>query len=142
MENNLQFNEITTAEFYLNRYLEIENIELVDVRIKCFDPYYYGESIHSDTLGRRFDPLKFSRISAGRLTGYFRARDPRKKKIYKIARISDPEPIEYEEAYYLKDCYQPIKDYVATYPAISKIDPETWRHIEYNSQWVIYKICI
>ncbi len=62
--------------------------------------------------------------------------------MYVITKTTDPIPVKYEKAYYLKDAYKPIRDYVQTYPEISKIDEETEKHIEYNSQWIIYKISV
>jgi hypothetical protein len=137
LENNLQFDEIKSAEFHLNKWMEDSSCELVEIQT-----YNYSK-IHIFIDHHRYspNPSKLSHVSPGTLHGCVRAANPRKKKIYLIAKSTDPRPAKYEKAYYLKDAYQPIRDYVKTYSVISVIDEETEKHIQYNSQWVIYKIC-
>ncbi len=141
LENKLQFDEIKSAEFHLNKWTETSKYELVDVQIQS--DVNRNDKMHKniDHYGYSYNPSDFSHIVSGALNGYFRAANPRKKKMYVIARSTDSVPAKYEKAYYLKDAYKPIREYIESYPAISKIDEETEKHIVYNSQWIIYKIC-
>jgi hypothetical protein len=132
LQNKLQLDEVRSAEFFLNKWIESRDFELVDVRMSK----YNGMQINyhpTNTSGLMI-------VSAGVLQGYFRAAN-RKRKLYIIAKCTDPAPVQYENAFYLRDAYQQVKDYVQTYPLISKIDEANEKVITYNSQWVIYKIC-
>lgn len=141
LENKLQFDEIKSAEFLLNKWIETSKKDLVDVQIHSGNNRMH-KYIDCNEYSYDPNPLNFSHIVSGTLFGYFRAANPRKKKAYVIAKSTDPVPVKYEKAYYLKDAYKPIRDYVLTFPAISNINEETEKHIAYISQWVIYKICI
>jgi hypothetical protein len=74
------------------------------------------------------------------LHGYCIKSNHKKPKIYIIRKTTDPTPPQYDTAFYLRDVYQEIKDYQKKFPLISNIDPEFEKKIQYNSQWVIYKI--
>ena len=79
-DNKLIFDEIKSAEFYLNKWIEISKYELVDVQIHS--DVNYNDKMHKNIgLYECSDnPSNFSQILPGTLFGYFRAANPRKKE--------------------------------------------------------------
>lgn len=135
LQNNLKFDEILSAQFALNKLIETNELELIDIRL-------FGHNIDNGLTINCDISSGLMIVSGCGLHGYFRAANPRKPKVYIILRCTDPAPIQYETAFYLRDAYQPIKNYVQTYPLISKINEAYEKQITYNLQWVIYKICV
>lgn len=126
-QNDFKFNEILLAQLRLNKFMSNRQCELINIRI---DNNYHPKI--SSTGGFTFSDCM--------LHGYHRCSNPKKPKIYLILRTTDPAPNQYDQAFYPRDAYQPIRDKLQMYPLISKIDENFEKKIAYNSQWVIYKI--
>lgn len=131
LKNNFNFDKTQAAQFHLNKYMETNELELIDVRLQ------------GDKDIARIDMQSgLMHIVSRSLYGYCVRSNPLKPKQYIILRSKDPAPKQYEKAFYLRDAYQPIKKYAQTFQAISKIEDEFEERITYNSQFVIYKFCM
>jgi hypothetical protein len=124
-ENGLEFNEVRSAEFNLNMMTDNQELELLCVRSRCTNQISGTE-------------ITFGATDV--LYGYFCKSNPRKPMTYVIHKTTDPCPPTYESAIYLRDAYKCVKKN-QIYPLISD-DKANQEKIAYNSQWVIYKICV
>lgn len=113
-----KWDEVQTAEYNLNFFTEENELELLSLRF---------DDIHKKS-------------SSKNLYGYFRPISRKKILFYTIAKHMDPPPIKYETAFYLRDAYQCKKE--CKLIDLTTIDNDVKKCIEYNSQWVIYKICV
>ncbi len=130
LQNDYKFDEMLSAQFRLNKWMETNQMELIDVRLQ--------EDINLMTIDIACGLIIHNR----NLYCYSVRSNYRKPKTYVILKSTDPAPTQYETAFYLRDAYQPIKNHLQRFPLISKIDEKFEKKVTYNSQWVIYKICV
>jgi hypothetical protein len=136
-QNKLEFNEIRSAEYCLNKFTDDKGLELLNVRSHNTNKIDIVSEYEID----RSRLSKLRMITTDVLHGYFRKANPRKQMIYIIAKCTDPAPTVYEAVIYLRDAYKHTKNCVEEYPLISEVCEKNKELVAYNSQWVIYKIC-
>lgn len=142
-KKNPEFDEIKLAEIHLNKMIEDNELELVNLGVKP----HFNRKDRDRLVSRYADPRdilrdEMSMVYDHKLWGYFRAADSNRRKIYIIARSEDPAPSKYESMYILSDVYQQFKDHSLSFPKISTVASYDEEIIAYNSRLVIYKISV